>query len=195
MKVVYSTDSLIIFDPRLISILDFVDKKHHGITRKYNGEPYVMHLIRVACTVKDAGGSNEQVAAALCHDVIEDTDATRKEISSVLRFAGYNVNERTTICNMVQELTNLYTSKNFPDTPRALRKRLEAERLWKISDEAQTIKYADILDNTSDVMEHDAHFGAKYLEEKKYVVSGMKYGEPTLREKVLEQLNLEVACV
>ena len=47
-----------------------------GQTRKYTGEPYIVHPIEVAKIVENHGGSNAMIAAALLHDVLEDTSVT-----------------------------------------------------------------------------------------------------------------------
>jgi (p)ppGpp synthase/HD superfamily hydrolase len=180
--------------PGLLHLLGFVCDKHSGQFRKYTGEPYVNHVIRVANTVQEHGGTEYQIAAALCHDLLEDTDCDRKELSNILRDCDYNVFARTNICNMVRELTDIYTHESFPETNRAMRKRLEAERLWKISDEAQTIKYADLLDNTSDIMQNDAKFGELYLKEKEYILSKMVHGDIELYYKVSNHVQTEMSA-
>lgn len=47
---------------------------HAGQTRKGGGAPYASHLLQVAGAVMEFGGTDEQVAAALLHDAIEDQD-------------------------------------------------------------------------------------------------------------------------
>ncbi|MCQ2520728.1 MAG: HD domain-containing protein [Lachnospiraceae bacterium] len=54
--------------------------KHAGQTRK-NGEPYVLHPIRVATYVRSKGGDLTCQTVALFHDLLEDTSATEEEIS------------------------------------------------------------------------------------------------------------------
>ena len=47
-----------------------------GQTRKYTGEPYVVHPLEVANIVLSVGGTEAMVAAAMLHDVLEDTGVT-----------------------------------------------------------------------------------------------------------------------
>ena len=54
---------------------------HKGQTRKYSGLPYIIHPIEVATIVEEAGGTDDMIAAALLHDVIEDTDFTYEDIA------------------------------------------------------------------------------------------------------------------
>ncbi len=57
----------------------FAQKAHDGVTR-YSGEPYIIHPVATALHLADMGLGAITVAAGLLHDVIEDTDATAKEI-------------------------------------------------------------------------------------------------------------------
>lgn len=50
----------------------FGARAHAGQVRKFTGEPYFNHCLDVACRVMAWGGSNDQVIAALLHDVVED---------------------------------------------------------------------------------------------------------------------------
>ncbi len=52
----------------------------HQETKRANGEPYFTHSVSVAETVHEWGLDEESVAAALLHDVVEDTTHTIAEI-------------------------------------------------------------------------------------------------------------------
>jgi len=54
----------------------FATAAHYAIgqTRKYSGEPYIVHPVAVAELVMSVPHTPEMVAAALLHDVLEDTD-------------------------------------------------------------------------------------------------------------------------
>jgi (p)ppGpp synthase/HD superfamily hydrolase len=45
---------------------------HGGQTRKSTTTPYIAHLLAVAATVLEYGGSEDQAVAALLHDAVED---------------------------------------------------------------------------------------------------------------------------
>jgi (p)ppGpp synthase/HD superfamily hydrolase len=64
----------------LVRALDAASTWHAGQTRKTGDAPYVSHLLQVAGLVLEHDGTDEQAAAALLHDAVEDTDATVEEI-------------------------------------------------------------------------------------------------------------------
>ena len=52
----------------------------HGDQKRNSGEPYIIHPLQVAYVLADMGLDEQTIAAALLHDVIEDTDATHEDI-------------------------------------------------------------------------------------------------------------------
>ena len=56
-------------------------KAHEGQFRKYSGLPYIVHPIEVATIVQTVEHSEEMIAAALLHDVVEDTDYSFEDIA------------------------------------------------------------------------------------------------------------------
>lgn len=60
-------------------VYNFAEKAHERHTR-YSGEPYIIHPAAVAKILAEIGMSAKTIAAALLHDTIEDTSATRDEI-------------------------------------------------------------------------------------------------------------------
>lgn len=119
---------------------------HAGQTRK-SGEPYFTHCLAVAGILAEMKLDAEAVAAALLHDVIEDTSVTEDEIRSEFG---------STIANMVRSVTKL---KNLPIAveaingrrPRDTDMKLEYIRkmLLTMGDDVRTvlIKLADRLHN------------------------------------------------
>ena len=57
------------------------DDLHRGVRRR-SGEPYICHPLAVARLLIDLGMDSESIAAALLHDVVEDTPITVEEIKS-----------------------------------------------------------------------------------------------------------------
>ena len=65
---------------RVLDACDYADIAHDGITRK-SGEPYILHPIAVSCILAHMRMDAETLMAALLHDVIEDTDFSKEDIS------------------------------------------------------------------------------------------------------------------
>jgi RelA/SpoT family (p)ppGpp synthetase len=72
--------------------------KAHGEQRRDSGDPYFSHPLQVAAILTDLKLDDATIAAALLHDTIEDTDATRAEID---RLFGHDIGR------LVEGLTKL----------------------------------------------------------------------------------------
>ena len=57
---------------------------HAGQVRKHDDTPYVTHPIMVARMLEYAGFSESIVAAALAHDVLEDTEVAEAQLRTQL---------------------------------------------------------------------------------------------------------------
>ncbi len=138
----------------------FATQAHSGQKRKYTGENYIVHPIAVAELVREKGGSEDQIIAALLHDTVEDCDVTIKQVYDLFGHV---------VATLVDELTDVFTSEAYPKINRKVRKRQEAKRLAKVSVEAKLIKLCDMIDNTSSIVEHDPNFAKLYLAEKAHL--------------------------
>lgn len=58
----------------------FAEEKH-GDQRRASGIPYILHPTSVACILAELGMDSESIAAALLHDVVEDTDVTLEDVT------------------------------------------------------------------------------------------------------------------
>src|SRR5690606_39441773 len=65
---------------RVLAACDYADLAHDGITRK-SGEPYILHPIAVSCILAHMRLDSETLMAALLHDVIEDTEFIKEDIT------------------------------------------------------------------------------------------------------------------
>src|SRR5579863_5846715 len=72
--------------------------KAHGEQKRDSGDPYFSHPLQVAAILTDLNLDDATIAAALLHDTIEDTDATRTEID---RLFGHDIGR------LVEGLTKL----------------------------------------------------------------------------------------
>jgi len=156
----------------------FAEVAHSGQTRKYSNDPYITHPIRVSEIISHNQGSDEMIAAALLHDVVEDTPVTHDEI---LDKFGANVSD------LVFGLTDVDLSMGNRKT----RKALDRDRIASSSADVQLIKLADFIDNTSSIVQNDPNFAKLYLQEKSQMLDVMdKVKDHPLFRIANSQINL-----
>ena len=140
-----------------------------GQRRKYTNEPYIVHPAEVARIVASVPSSTpDMVAAAWLHDTVEDTGVTLTDI---------HMNFGPEIAALVGWLTDVSKPE---DGPRWYRKKLDREHTAQAPAEAQTIKLADLISNTSSIMKYDPKFAKTYLEEKRLMLEVMTRGDAGL---------------
>jgi (p)ppGpp synthase/HD superfamily hydrolase len=145
-----------------------------GQLRKYTNEPYIVHPAQVAKIVTEIGADKASIAAAWCHDVLEDTKTTPIELLTLLGEDVYG---------LVRELTDVYTDKSMP---RWKRKTLENHRILKISSRAQTIKLADMIANLSDIRHAPDSFAKLYVAEKMATFKFLYKGDVRLKNRLAD---------
>ena len=87
---------------RVLAACDYADMAHDGIVRK-SGEPYILHPIAVSCILAHMRLDPETLMAALLHDVIEDTEFNKDDISKIFGF---------TVAELVDGVTKLSHSSD-----------------------------------------------------------------------------------
>ena len=145
----------------LTDVFHFANVAHKGQLRKYTGEDYIVHPMAVLRMVEKHGGSEVQQAAALLHDVVEDTSYTLADI---------NANFGHDVATMVKWLTD--TSKPS-DGNRAIRKEIDRKRLAEAPAEAQFVKLADMIDNSKTIFTLDKSFAPLFKKEMGLLVDSM----------------------
>lgn len=71
------------YDFDLINKAYHFAEEQHGNQRRASGIPYILHPTSVACILVELGMDTESVAAALLHDVVEDTPVTLEEVTKL----------------------------------------------------------------------------------------------------------------
>lgn len=123
-----------------IKALDFAAEKHKFQKRKgINPAPYINHPIKVAQTLVEIGKIEDAdvLTAALLHDTIEDTAATKEELQT---FFGEKVT------GIVLEVTD---DKHMASSERKAYQIVKAPNLSK---EAKLVKLADKTCNITDIV-------------------------------------------
>ena len=117
---------------------------HAGQTR-LSGEPYLTHPLEVASILADMQFDVESIAAALLHDVVEDTHATKKDIEEMF---NHNVAH---IVEGVTKLSKITCSTKAVQQAESLRKMILA-----MADDIRVIliKLADRLHNMRTLKYH-----------------------------------------
>lgn len=152
-------------------------RAHENQYRKYTGELYVTHPIAVSKIVEKVPHTPEMVAAALLHDVVEDTDITLKNIQD--RFGEK-------VAMYVHYCTNISEKK---DGNREFRKKMDADHYALGPRESQTIKVADMLHNTVSVIRYNQNFfHSTYKYEKQYLLKVLTKADPFLVEQAHSML-------
>lgn len=158
--------------------LAFATAAHEAVKqkRKYTGASYIEHPIAVASIVQSVPHTREMLAAAYLHDVVEDTGVTLQTIED---FFGPNVRE------LVYWLTDTSKPK---DGNREKRKAIDRAHSAAAPPDAQTIKLADIIENTATIDQYDPEFARVYRKEKELLLEVMTKGDATLYRTACEQL-------
>ncbi len=124
---------------------DFAEKRHSGQIRR-SGEAYITHPIAVANILADMHMDHESMMAALLHDVIEDTAATKGQLS---RRFGKTV---STLVDGVSKLTEIEFSsraeqqaENFQKMTLAMARDIRV-MLVKLADRLHNMRTLHVLE-------------------------------------------------
>ena len=161
----------------LAKAIKFAAKAHEGQVRKYTGEPYVTHPLAVMKMVQEVPHTTEMLAAAVLHDVVEDTAF---EIEDIDREFG-NV-----VADYVAGLTDVSKPE---DGNRRTRKAIDRDHTALQGAEVQTIKLADLIHNTYSIQKHDPSFYKVYKREKVELLNVLTKGDLTLLWRALQQIG------
>ncbi len=155
-----------------INALRFAADKHISQRRKgCDTVPYINHPIKVAQFLFQTGNETdpELLAAAVLHDVIEDTSATEQDLREAF-------GDRIT--NLVVEVTDDMTL-SYED-----RKRYQIKKSATLSVDAKKIKIADKISNIHDILNLPLTWSHRrkrqYLEWSEKVVNGCRGVNPKL---------------
>ena len=150
-----------------LKAMKFSAEKHRNQRRKdVQGSPYINHPIEVANVLWTIGDIYDvtTIVAALLHDTLEDTNATREEILN---------NFGKEVLDLVLEVSD---DKSLPKQERKARQIIKAPSL---SVKAKQLKLADKICNISDIANFPPHNWSwqrrvDYLEWANAVVAGLR---------------------
>lgn len=141
--------------PLINRAASYATKMHEGQYRKYGDKvPYIVHPVAVASMVAGVHPDDVvMIAAALLHDVVEDTPTEHRNL---VQLFGED------IALVVKELTDCKDKAKS----RMVRKAETKKRLAAASYRAKTIKLADIIHNMPSIIYNDPAFAKTYIKEK-----------------------------
>lgn len=156
--------------------------------RDYTGAPYIAHPCEVAALIASVPHDEAMIAAALLHDVLEDTPVPQ---SALLERFG-------------EDVTDLVVWVTKPDRPetggRDVWETAICAKLAAAPPRAQTIKVGDIYVNLATIADHDPRRALSYVPKKQrnLVVmtradAGLHARTTMLAEDVLRRAGLEAA--
>jgi len=124
----------------ILAAIKLAKMAHEGQVRRFTREDYIVHPARVATQVGFLDyATEEMVAAAWLHDVIEDT---------TFGYADIEKGTNKTVADLVLELT--FDEARHKDLSYAGRKAIQNSHIASASFEAKSIKILDRLDNLAD---------------------------------------------
>lgn len=186
-------------DKKLIRSAFELAVEAHSEQRRKTGEPYIYHPIAVAKIVAyEIGLGAVSIAAALLHDVVEDTDYTVEDME---RLFGESV---ARIVSGLTKISHLKKDKDFSIQAENFRK-----MLLTLNDDVRVIliKIADRLHNMQTMDSMPAHKQVKIASETLYIYAplahrlglynikteledlGLKYTEPEVYSDILSKIK------
>lgn len=186
-------------DKKLIRKAFDVAVEAHKDQRRKSGEAYIFHPIAVAKIVAaEIGLGPTSIAAALMHDVVEDTDITIEQISK-----WFNPK----IAQIVEGLTKMAMLE--PDTHISMQAENYRKMLLTLNDDVRVIliKIADRLHNMQTMDSMAPYKQAKIASETLYIYAplahrlglfniktkledlGLKYTEPEVYQSIVDKMK------
>ncbi|MFN5601532.1 MAG: HD domain-containing protein, partial [Acidimicrobiaceae bacterium] len=92
---------------------------HEDEVRKGSEIPYLGHLLGVASIVIEAGGTEDQAAGALLHDLLEDTPTTYEQLVTLIGIPIADIVQGCTDTTYARKQEIKKEQENWPDDEKA----------------------------------------------------------------------------
>ena len=138
IEIVQMKESKEDFDSKYHRSYQFAKDRHDatGAIRKFSGAPYIVHPDGVAKIVDAYGGDDDQVKAALAHDLMEDAEVTYEEVEE---YFGPKA------ARIVKLITN-----DPEEVKRVGKEKYISDELMRLPHEALLVKLGDMYYNMTD---------------------------------------------
>lgn len=157
---------------------EFAREKHKGQVRKFNGEPYVNHPIRVRDCLREFTESESILCAALLHDTLEDTETSVEDLREIFG---------EVVANLVVELTSDKEEIKVKGKGPYL-----TEKMSAMSSDAFLIKLADRLDNVSDLSLDELQWSADYVTQTLMILNNIKRVIPNSHQTLMVRISTKI---
>lgn len=158
-----------------LEAIEYIKIKHSGQFRFSTLAPYWVHPIQTAVLVmkyKKSHSIDELIIAALCHDLVEDTETSLKEIEG-----RYGL----TVASLVAELTSHKGKIEEEGKAVYLKNKMAEMSSWGL-----VLKLCDRLSNVSDFLYTPSDFTARYKAETEEILNFVeKERELTFTQKAI----------
>lgn len=189
---------------------DFANEAHKNVRRR-SGEPYILHPIAVAkIVVTDIGLGYKSIAAALLHDVVEDTDYTVDDIRHVF---GDKIASLVDGLTKIKNVLDNQNKQNSNTSPESLQAENFKRILLTLNDDVRVvlIKLADRLHNCRTIEFMPEYKRDKILSETMYIFIPLahrlglyevksemeniwlRYKEPDAYNEISEKINRDMS--
>ena len=164
-------------------------KQHKNDVRKGGEIPYISHLLAVSALVIENGGTEVQAAAALLHDVVEDTRISEKRLANEV---GQKVASIVVACS-----SKRFGEKKEPDPWTTKKRYLKKLKAKSTDDPSLLVALADKVHNSESCVneypktksarrKYWKKFNAGYRVQKKWYTN--LYREFALKDSLPEPL-------
>ncbi|NTV30576.1 bifunctional (p)ppGpp synthetase/guanosine-3',5'-bis(diphosphate) 3'-pyrophosphohydrolase [candidate division WWE3 bacterium] len=120
-------------NPHIQHAIKLINQEFGDRLRKDKSEPMINHSLRVGNIIAPYVKDNDEIIAALLHDILEDSKVSADQI---------NQHYGTRVISLVESLTEDNRNDSWEE-----RKKMALIKLSSASDEALLIKTADQIDN------------------------------------------------
>lgn len=127
---------------RFIKAITFANEVHGSQVRKGTQIPYISHILAVTSLVMGAGGSEDEIIAALLHDTVEDGGG-EPVLNKIKKRFGQNV------ASIVDDCTETYED---PKPPWKGRKEAYISHIKEANPSVRLVSCADKLHNVQSLL-------------------------------------------
>ncbi len=132
-----------IYTPKIQKAISFATKVHQGQFRKGKETAYITHPLAVGLSLSQAGADEDTIVAGILHDTIEDSTPENK-VSQVMLEESFGKE----VAQLVASVTEFNKELSWE-----VRKQQAYEHIKTFSTNSLLVKSADIISNTSDLVE------------------------------------------